>query len=193
METLGGMGRAERIIRKSRFVAVCGPCRDEAAARNFVHTHGEADCRHVCWAFTAGSVQRFDDAGEPGGTAGRPILAAIEQQGLDRVVAVVSRYFGGIKLGTGGLTRAYGGTAGEALQSAPRQPLVQWIAGRCHVPFESTDPVHRLLEKLGARKSGEDFDTEGLRLTFRIPETGWKAFVTELTALTRGRARIRRG
>ena len=109
MNRLDGIGRSERTVRNSRFVGVCGPARDESDARDFIASRGEAGCRHVCWAFRCGDVVRFDDAGEPGGTAGRPILAALEHFDLDRAVAVVSRWFGGVKLGTGGLGRAYAG------------------------------------------------------------------------------------
>ncbi len=79
---------------------------------------------HNCWAYRIGQDYRFNDDGEPGGTAGRPILQAIEGQGVDRVVVVVTRWYGGIKLGAGGLARAYGGTAAECLRLAERTPLV---------------------------------------------------------------------
>src|SRR3546814_18000784 len=76
------------------------------------------DATHNCWAWRIGDDYRSNDDGEPAGTAGRPILAAIDGQGMDRVVVVVTRWFGGIKLGAGGLVRAYGGTAAECLRRA---------------------------------------------------------------------------
>ena len=74
------------------------------------------DATHHCWAYRIGPAYRFGDDGEPGGTAGAPILRAIEGQGVDRVMVVVVRFYGGVKLGTGGLARAYGGTAAECLR-----------------------------------------------------------------------------
>jgi hypothetical protein len=82
------------------------------------------DATHNCWAWRIGGDYRSSDDGEPAGTAGRPILAAIDGQGFDRVMVVVTRWFGGIKLGAGGLVRAYGGAAAECLRTAPRVPLV---------------------------------------------------------------------
>lgn len=80
---------------------------------------------HHCWAYRIGQTYRFNDDGEPSSSAGKPILAAIDGQGFDRVVVVVTRWFGGIKLGVGGLIRAYGGTAAQCLQQAARQPIVE--------------------------------------------------------------------
>jgi putative IMPACT (imprinted ancient) family translation regulator len=79
---------------------------------------------HHCWAYRIDQAYRFNDDGEPASSAGKPILAAIDGQGFDRVVVVVTRWFGGIKLGVGGLIRAYGGTAAQCLQQAARQPIV---------------------------------------------------------------------
>src|SRR5699024_6278844 len=101
----------EAEIKKSRFIARAAPVDDEAAALAFIERVIDPAANQNCWARLIGDSYRFDDAGEPGGTAGRPILQAIENQGYDRTVVVVTRFFGGIKLGTGGLARAYGGTA----------------------------------------------------------------------------------
>lgn len=79
---------------------------------------------HHCWAYRIGQAYRFHDDGEPSSSAGKPILAAIDGQGFDHAVVVVTRWFGGIKLGIGGLIRAYGGTAAKCLQQARKQPIV---------------------------------------------------------------------
>ncbi|MEO7916289.1 MAG: YigZ family protein, partial [Dokdonella sp.] len=115
-ETLAAFAELSQEIRKSRFVARAAAIDTVAAAIAFIESASAADAGHNCWAYRIGDDYRFNDDGEPGGTAGRPILAAIEGQGLDGVAVVVSRWFGGIKLGAGGLMRAYGRCAAECLR-----------------------------------------------------------------------------
>ena len=90
---------------------------------------------HHCWAYRIGQAYRFNDDGEPSSSAGKPILAAIDGQGFDHVVVVVTRWFGGIKLGVGGLIRAYGGTAAQCLQHASRRPIVHVTRMALHCDF----------------------------------------------------------
>jgi len=124
--------------RGSRFLAFAFGVREESTLRERLaglrKLHPKA--RHHCWAWRAGDAHRFQDDGEPGGTAGRPIFQAIEASGLDRVGVVVVRYFGGVKLGTGGLARAYGSAARRALEAAGRrleEPRVDvWL----ELPFD---------------------------------------------------------
>jgi len=186
MNRLSRIGRCEQTIRNSRFIGVCGPAADEAAAKAFIEQHGAPGCRHVCFAFRCGDIVRFDDAGEPGGTAGRPILAALEHWNLDRSVAVVSRFFGGVKLGTGGLARAYGGTAMEAIADAGTEPIIETCRLECRVPFDSAGDLHLLVERVGAAKLEEHWDENGLRLVVEIEKDGADGFVEELTGITRG-------
>ena len=107
--TVAGRGQAEIVIRKSRFIANVAPVTSEAEAWAFINAirteHKEAT--HNCFAFTAGGVQRMSDDGEPSGTAGRPIFEVLEKQGLSDTAIVVTRYFGGILLGAGGLWPAW--------------------------------------------------------------------------------------
>lgn len=112
-------------IRKSRFLAQAAPASSPEAAMAFVDSLRGNGGGHHCWAYRIGQTYRFNDDGEPSSSAGKPILAAIDGQGFDRVVVVVTRWFGGIKLGVGGLIRAYGGTAAQCLQQAARQPIVE--------------------------------------------------------------------
>ena len=114
----------EEEVRKSRFLTLAAPVASVEAAMAFIARVSVPTATHNCWAWKLGNQYRFNDDGEPGGTAGRPILAAIEGQDCDQVVVVVIRWFGGIKLGTGGLVRAYGGCAARCLQQAEKQPLV---------------------------------------------------------------------
>ncbi|MDT3721983.1 YigZ family protein [Pseudomonas oryzihabitans] len=122
--TLTDEASCEEEVRKSRFLALAAPVSSVEAAVAFIERVSVPTATHNCWAWKLGNQYRFNDDGEPGGTAGRPILAAIEGQDCDQVVVVVIRWYGGIKLGTGGLMRAYGGCAARCLQQADKQPLV---------------------------------------------------------------------
>ncbi len=185
------IGRCEQTIKNSRFIGVCGPAEDEAAARAFITEHGAPGCRHVCYAYRCGDIVRFDDAGEPGGTAGRPMLAALEHGDLDRSVVVVSRFFGGVKLGTGGLARAYGGTAMACIANATIEPIIETVLLECRVPFDSAGDLHQLAERYDATKDDEHWNENGLRLIVEIKRTSADAFVEELTASTRGEGTVR--
>src|SRR3990167_6314868 len=122
-------------IRKSRFLARAAPVASAAEAQAFIAAARDPSASHNCWAWKVGNQYRFSDDGEPGGTAGRPILAAIEGQAFDQVVVLVIRWYGGIQLGTGGLARAYGGSANKCLQAAPRIELVAPEQDRRHCLF----------------------------------------------------------
>lgn len=190
MNRIRRIGRFEQTIRNSRFIGVCGPADDEACARAFIREHGAPGCRHVCFAYRCGETIRFDDAGEPGGTAGRPMLAALDHWDLDRSVVVVSRFFGGVKLGTGGLARAYGGTAMEAIAAAEIEPIIETVMLACSVPFDSAGDLHQLAERTGASKHEEHWDENGLRLVVEIERDAADAFVEELNAVTRGEGSV---
>lgn len=103
LATLLGPAQLQLEVRKSRFLAHAAPVADAEAALAFIAATSVREATHNCWAWRIGAQYRFNDDGEPGGSAGRPILAAIEGQGLDQVVVLVTRWFGGIKLGVGGL------------------------------------------------------------------------------------------
>lgn len=112
----------ELVVKRSRFIAVAGPAATVRDADAFIVAASEADARHNCWAYRLNEdVSRCSDDGEPQGTAGRPILAAIDRSGLDRVALVVVRYFGGVKLGASVLARTYGAVAAHCLAEAPRR------------------------------------------------------------------------
>ncbi|XP_074380456.1 uncharacterized protein LOC141721429 isoform X2 [Apium graveolens] len=124
--------RCDKEIKKSKFIAIAAPLFDESSAQSFLSRVKESRATHNCWAYKVGDQYRSNDDGEPSGTAGKPIYSAIESSGLDRVMVVVIRYFGGIKLGTGGLVRAYGGVASECLKNAPTclvksKVTFQWV------------------------------------------------------------------
>ena len=144
---------AELEAKRSRFVARAAPAASPALAMRFVEAHSDASASHNCFAYKIGDAYRFSDDGEPGGTAGRPILAAIEGSGFDALAVVVTRYYGGTQLGTGGLIRAYGGAAAKALEDAPgilKTPMVDAIITAPSPDFLGA--IYRAMEEWRAEK-----------------------------------------
>ena len=160
----------------------------EAGAR--VAELGEDGATHNCWAYRVGERYRFSDDGEPGGTAGRPILAAIDGQGLDHVLVVVTRWFGGTRLGAGGLLRAYGGCAAECLRSAGVLEVRPRVALEVTVPFEDIGVIYPVFEQHGATRTGERFDEKGAIVEVELDADAREAFTAALGDATRGRARV---
>ena len=190
--TLAAPHRFEIEIKKSRFIAQAAPVETVAAATAFIAHAADADARHNCWAYRVGESYRSDDADEPAGTAGRPILAAIDGQGLDQVAVVVTRWFGGIKLGAGGLVRAYGGSAAECLRTAPRRERIAVEQLSVLIAFAHLGHAHALIEALGAEKLGERFDVDGVQLQLRLRCDRIAQFEMQLRDATRGQARMQR-
>ncbi|WP_062033547.1 YigZ family protein [Acinetobacter sp. BMW17] len=123
--TISSLVSYEEDIKKSRFQAFAVPVENEQAVKDFLEQYKDISTTHQCWAWKIGHNVRFNDDGEPSGTAGRPILATIEGNELTNVLVLVNRWYGGVKLGTGGLVRAYGGTAGQCLLMAEKIELIE--------------------------------------------------------------------
>ncbi|MFP7723773.1 IMPACT family protein [Lysobacter sp. A3-1-A15] len=191
LETLAERASHGIEVKHSRFLAQAAPVECPAAALAFFAEVGDSTATHNCWAYRIGSEYRFNDDGEIGGTAGRPILAAIEGQGLDRLAVVVTRWYGGIKLGAGGLVRAYGGVAAECLRTAARTPLVPTCEVHVDYPFADTGAIHAALPAHDAEKLDERFGANGAHLRLRLPVDRGDALVDHLRDATRGRARVR--
>ncbi|WP_202839877.1 IMPACT family protein [Luteimonas saliphila] len=189
-DTLAAPAQYAIEVKHSRFVANAAPVASLEDVVEVIRQASVADANHNCWAWRLGSEYRSSDDREPAGTAGRPILAAIDGQGLDRVVVVVSRWFGGIKLGAGGLVRAYGGAAAECLRLAPRLALVETARVRVHVGFEDVSTLHQLLPVFAATKLDEDFDATGACLALELPASALADLKTRLRDATRDRARF---
>lgn len=177
-------------IKHSRFLAHAAPIRDAGHALEFLQQVAVADATHNCWAYRHGNEYRSSDDGEPSGTAGRPILAAIDGQGFDRVMVVVTRWYGGIKLGAGGLVRAYGGTAAECLRIAPREPLVALAHLQILAPFEDLGTLHAALAAHLAVKQEEAFTADGAVMQVELPADQCDALKTRLRDATRNRVRL---
>jgi uncharacterized YigZ family protein len=177
-------------VKHSRFLAQAAPVESAAQALAFLADIARTPATHHCWAYRIGNDYRSSDDGEPAGTAGRPILAAIDGQGFDRVMVVVTRWYGGVNLGAGGLVRAYGGTAAECLRTAPRRALIDYRELVVQAGFEDTGAVHVALAAHGAERLDEAFDAEGLRMRVRLPADRVDALAAQLRDATRNRARI---
>jgi uncharacterized YigZ family protein len=188
--TLTAEASLQQDVRKSRFLARAAPVESiDAAVAFFARVH-EADATHNCWAYRIGASYRFNDDGEPGGTAGRPILQAIDGQALDRVAVVVARWFGGIKLGAGGLVRAYGGAAAECLRLAAKSPLVERVAVIVRCDFAAAGALRARLAEYDASKRAEHADAEAVELVIDLPAARVEAFTQLVRDLTRGRGRV---
>ena len=177
-------------IKHSRFVAHAAPIGSAEDALAFLQQVAVPDATHNCWAYRYGNEYRSSDDGEPAGTAGRPILAAIDGQGFDRVMVVVIRWYGGIKLGAGGLVRAYGGTAAECLRTAPRLPLVALTELSVQAAFEDLGALHAALAAHLAEKLDETFTASGVELHVRLPADQADPLKTRLRDATRDRIRV---
>ncbi|MCF8809386.1 YigZ family protein [Xanthomonas campestris pv. campestris] len=189
-DTLAADAHHSLEIKHSRFVAQACALASPEQALEQVRRFAAVDATHNCWAYRYGQEYRSSDDGEPSGTAGRPILAAIDGQGYDRVVVVVTRWYGGIKLGAGGLVRAYGGTAAECLRLATRRPLVaiSLLALRC--PFDDLGVVHAALSTFHADKLDEQFDAEGAALRVQVAADQLAGLKTRLCDATRNRVHL---
>ena len=192
LDTLAAPWRHEEEIKKSRFLAQAAPVGSPDEALAWFTAVGDASATHNCWAYRIGDAYRFNDDGEPGGTAGRPILQAIDGQGCDRVAVVVTRWYGGIKLGAGGLARAYGGAAAECLRLAPRLPIVATgrLVTRCE--FADLAIVTARLREMGATVERETFTADGAELDVSAPLDDLDAIAARVVDLSRGKIRPRR-
>ncbi len=194
--TLGEPAEVETKVLRSRFIALASPANDEQSARLFISEVRKRfhDSRHVChgWrlGLEPGTLENRNDDGEPSGTAGEPILVAIRRSELTNVVVAVVRYFGGIKLGTGGLARAYGGAADMVLQIAAP---VEVLLGRqfdLPFPYPRRKTVQYLLEQHKGRIIREEY---GAEIDWRIwlPHSTWKNFSKALTEATAGELAVK--
>jgi len=177
-------------IRKSRFVAQACTVDTPESALAFVARVSDTTATHNCWAYRIGQNYRFNDDGEPASTAGKPMLQAIDGQRLDRVVVVVTRWFGGIKLGAGGLARAYGGCAAECLRLAAKTEIVALATVEFALPFAVVPLLHARLGELHANKLDERYEADGVVLRVALPAERVPALRVLLADATRGRAEV---
>lgn len=186
--------RFEEIIKGSTFIASVAPVTGEDGAKQWLaQLRSEfADATHNCWAYVTGAVYRFSDDGEPGGTAGRPMLEVLQRRELDRVCAVVTRYYGGTKLGAGGLVRAYSGTLAKALDHAELRQVKPKVTVKVFVPFDEMDVLHRLLDDwLELTKHDPDYNASGMIVPVTLLTDDVDALADALREATRGRGHLK--
>jgi uncharacterized YigZ family protein len=188
--------RVEETIKRSRFLTSIAHAPDAGTAKEFIARIKEEfpDATHNCWAFNAGppgdtaSVGLSDD-GEPSGTAGKPMLNALLHSGVGEVAVVVTRYFGGTKLGTGGLVRAYTGMVNLGLESLPVREMVVTLTRFVAIAYPAITLFKRMLPEFEAEIRSETF-TDVAGFTVELPEEHLADFTAKLTELTDGRAEI---
>ena len=185
--TLTGPCEYREEIRKSRFITYAAPITSAQEAYDFIERHSDLNASHNCWAWKLGDQYRSSDDGEPGGTAGRPILSAIEAQDCDHVVVLVTRWYGGIQLGTGGLARAYGGGANKCLQTAEKSPLITRVALECACSFSELALVKLRVSELNGVLSNETFTANGVELCLEVCDAHIPVLQAQLADLSRGR------
>lgn len=181
----------EQEIKKSLFIGVCFPISSAQQFFAALEHHQDLNATHNCWAYRIGNVYRFNDDGEPSGTAGKPILAAIDGAGFDEVGALVIRHYGGTKLGTGGLARAYGGTIAKNLQEAPFDYYVAKVQLLITIDFAFNQSIHQLLKQYQGDCLEQDFRATGVNHKIIIPEKNVSSFSEDLINYTKGTAIIK--
>ena len=195
----GARHRAEQTIDRSRFICTVERVSSAADAQDFLREMNAefAAATHNCWAYLIGAPGSTDrigmsDAGEPHGTAGRPMLTVLQHSGVGDVAAIVTRYYGGTNLGTGGLVKAYGGAVQLALATMPRVERIDYTELTVAVGYESISAVQQLLPRFESSSLGEEY---GERATFRlrVPVANVVAMRAALLDATSGRAEVALG
>ena len=190
MLTLKRPATFEETIKKSRFIGHAACVTSQAESLEFYESVIDSQASHNCWAWRINFQVRSSDDGEPSGTAGRPMLNVIERRELENVMVVVTRYFGGIKLGVGGLVRAYSGTTAKCLDRAGIIELFPMSEYTIKSGFEWGSTVHGLLNQFSAEKLEETFDNDGLILKLRCRDAEYGKLATRLRDACRGQASI---
>ena len=192
MRTLSSRARSETEIKRSRFVAQAARVDGPGEAAELLESVADPDATHNCWAWKISPLYRFQYDGEPAGTAGKPILSAIEGKALDHVMVVVTRYFGGTKLGAGGLVRAYSGSAARCLDGADVVEVPAAVECSIAAAYGWTGQLYAVMEAVGASKLAEGFDGDGIVITARVDERRYADLLRALRDATRGEVRVRK-
>jgi uncharacterized YigZ family protein len=188
--------RVEETIQRSRFITTVGRAPDADAAHSFIATIRDEfpDATHNCWAFVAGPPGTtthigMSDDGEPHGTAGRPMLTTLLHADVGEIVAVCTRYFGGVKLGTGGLSRAYSGGVKLALEALPTEQRVERVSVGVTVGYADVDALQRLVDEMGILIEDEEYGAD-VRYRLGVPAPDVEALRDRVADLTRGEGRV---
>lgn len=193
--TIAREAEHEELVKGSRFLARVAPAAALEEAEAFVEAvralHGDAT--HNCWAWRVGAEMRHSDDGEPGGTAGRPMLEVLLKRGLDGVAMVVTRYYGGTKLGAGGLARAYAGSAARALDLAGEREVPDLEVWRLAVPYAASDALFRLLQEWpGLTRAEPAYEARAVAVEVTLRAEDAPGLRERVADLSRGEARLKR-
>lgn len=191
MLTLTGPASLEIEIKRSRFIAHAARVDSLAETLDFYESVIDTSATHNCWAWKLDHQYRFNDDGEPASTAGKPILSAIEGKGLDHTMVVVTRHYGGTKLGVGGLVRAYSGSAAKCIDQAGIVEIKPRIECLIKAGFSWTGQVYAALEACEALKLKEAFEDDGVKIYAEIDKAKYERLKSVLRDMTRGEATVR--
>lgn len=182
-----GVYENEIVIEKSRFIAFACSVSNVGQANLFIESVSKKhyDATHNCYAYVTADGQKFSDDGEPQGTAGMPILNAIKGRNLSNVAVVVTRYFGGIKLGAGGLVRAYGNSAGEVLDMAQKSEVKFCKVFCIRCAYSVACVCESVIQTFGKTVEKEYYDQ--VKLKAAVPEEFAEKFKEEITDKTNGK------
>jgi len=188
--TIASLVSFEEEIKKSRFQAFATPVESEQDVKDFLEAYRDTTTTHQCWAWKIGHNVRFNDDGEPSGTAGRPILATIEGNELTNVLVLVNRWYGGIKLGTGGLVRAYGGCAGQCLILAEKIELIEKkkVSFRCNFSEWAIFQYELNQQQIDYQ---EDYTAEGVEVIAQMQKHQIEPFALKIQDISRGREALK--
>ena len=167
-------------IKKSVFITTLIPCNDEKDIAHTIALHTHADATHNCVAYIVNHHEKADDDGEPSGTAGLPMLNVLQRQGLENIIVIVTRYFGGIKLGAGGLTRAYTNSVADALKEAEIVEKILVDVYRLDVDYHYSKKIDYLIKTKGFKHEDPIYD-EKVHYTLYLEED---TFIKELQEMT---------
>ena len=190
-----GSSKSELMVKKSRFISQCFYIESDKEAKEIIGSlwKEHKDARHVVYAFIYGAknsqTMGMTDDGEPKGTAGRPVLQVLKGSGITNILCTVVRYFGGIKLGTGGLVRAYTEAAQHALKDLKVKELIDEVIFETTIGYEIYDVFKRKADKYSAEIISEEF-TDHVYLKIRIPEKYYKDIEAAVSDISNGRADI---
>ena len=174
--------------KRSRFIGQVWPVSSEEEAQERIRAAKKKyhDARHNCWCYILGdNILRYSDDGEPQGTAGQPMLNVFQREGVGNMCCVVTRYFGGILLGAGGLTRAYGKAARDALAAAGVSTLRLWSRGRLHCDYSLLERIKLDIAALSGLVDSIDYGAD-VTITVSMPEGGFEGLQQRLTELSAG-------
>lgn len=190
-----GTARFELLVKKSRFIAISGLCDDQKRLQPFLRQIAQEypDARHLCHACIIGAPQQgsasYNDDGEPAGTAGKPILNVLQHSGIGDIATVVVRYFGGIKLGAGGLVRAYSGAAAGSVKLLNTKTEEALCPLEFVIEFSRENEVRHLLLQFNARDIETRYHTR-LALRCEVPCQTLDDITRQLNNITRGNIHI---